>query len=116
MATGKKLLLAVNQSAVIPIMDTQKAAFHRIRLETSAGFDRTITFKKAVIADPGVTLTPLAAWYKKESDGSIASAPLTPGASNKSEYVLDGVGGQVSVEVSGGTTGTVDVYWSTMNG
>lgn len=115
MMIGKKLAMTAGDVATLQPPNNETASFHRIRLETSAGFDRTITLKKRTRVEPGTTaLTALTSWYKKESDGTTASAALTPGASNKSEYVVDGVAGIVTVEVSGGTTGTVDAYWTTV--
>jgi len=116
MAIGEKLGLGVGTQD-LPAMATDKLGYVRVRLETGAGFDRTITFKKRPLRDTGkAALTPLIAWYKKELDGTIAGAALTPGASNKSEYLLEVSGGVVTVEVSGGTAGTVDVYWNTILG
>ena len=113
MAIGKSLGVAVNGSVTIQPTENEKGSFTRLRIETGAGFDRTITIKKRPRQEGSTVLTPLATWYKKESDGSIASAPLTPGASSKSEYLIDGVSGSIVVEVTGGTTGTVDFYWTT---
>jgi hypothetical protein len=115
MISGKQLAMTTAGVATLGPADPDRVTIHRIRLETSVGFDRTITFKKRPFQNATDTaVAMLAAWYKKESDGTVASAALTPGASNKSEYLVEAPAGYVTIEVTGGTAGTVDAYWASV--
>lgn len=116
MMNGKKLVMTTGDVATINSSGLEQVNYHRIRLETSAGFDRTVTIKRRVRQElGGQAFTGVAAWYRKESDGTIASAAIVPGASAIAEYTVDSVGSTVTVEVSGGTAGTVSVFWSSVN-
>lgn len=115
MLTGKALLQTVG-AAVAKMLpaDDGVTSTTRLRIETSAGFDRNITIKKRL--QNSVALTSIASYYIKEADGTVASAVLAPGVSNKSEYLIDNTGCQVEVDISGGTAGTADFYWTTVSG
>lgn len=92
--------------------------WHRIRLETSSGFNGTVTFKQKPIpgADGSDNLTSIACFYKKVADGLVASTPFTPGPNSKLEYMVDGTAGVTCVDISGGGGGTLDIYWSSVPG
>jgi hypothetical protein len=91
-----------------------------ITIVTTALYDGTLTFKKrqnrANRPNNTQNLTATACAYEKQSDKSVASAAIVPGAGVTQMYAVDISGCDLLPEITGRTAGSISMYWDVVWG
>lgn len=121
MLAGEVELVAANGVlATIPCSTVDHVTIAVITIVTSAGFDGTLTFKKRMnrANRPNSTqgLLATACAYEIQTDKTIGTAPIAPGASVTRMYSVDVSGADLMPEITGRTAGTISMYWDILWG
>ena len=117
MISGSKEGLNTNGALVtIQPPTNDREAYCFLRMESSAGFDGTITLMRRPKPGPGASaafaaITPIAGFYRKEADGTMASVGIALGVSAKADFMIDMSSQELVPTMAGRTAGTVSLYW-----
>lgn len=114
MVSGQAVNIAVaaGVAATITPPNTNGDAYCFLRIESSAGYDGTINLPRR---PRGSALAAVNGFYRKEADGTLASAAIVPGASAKLDFMVDMSGQDLLPTISGRTNGTVSFYWNVIS-